>query len=205
MAQNDKPSDAVRIARIVSPTVLIIALALIFKSEISGSLNRGCFEISVEDIGIDFSDKSLCTANDINDLADEFTQLGAQKAEEQASVAFAEYEDELRIMAESNKQLQEKTLLLAEVNNANNAKIKSFERELRAYVRESNAEGSAQFYNAFVRTFDPDNLQMVEMAEIQPVSDAQISSKSQQIRSNYVQQAQVKVESVKGNIQVKRR
>ena len=155
MAQNDKPSDVVRIVRIVSPTVLIIALALIFKSEIGGSLNRGCFKIVVKDIGVDFSDKSLCTAKDIDDLANELTQLGARKAEEQANVAFAEYENELRTLAEKNKTLQEKTLMLAEVNNANSAKIKSFQRELQTYVRETRSQEFTQFYNAYVKTFDP--------------------------------------------------
>lgn len=205
MAQNDKPSDVVRIVRIVSPTVLIIALALIFKSEISGSINRGCYEIAVKDIGVGFSDKSLCTANDINNLANELTQLGAQQVEEQASVAFAEYEDELRTLAENNKTLQEKNLKLAEVNNANSDKIRSFQRELQEYVRETRSQEFTQFYNAYVETFDPANLQTVEMTEIHPINEAQVSTRTKEIRSNYVKESQVKVESIKGNIEVRRK
>ena len=53
--------------------------------------------------------------------------------------------------------------------------------------------------------FDPANLQSVEMTEIRPIDQAQVSTRTKEIRSNYVKESKVKVESIKGNIEVRRK
>ena len=203
-------SDAVRITRIVAPTALIIALALIFKSELSGSMNRGCFEISIEHAGIDMKDQSLCSMNDVNQFAGNMTEIGAVTAEKRADSAFAEFE---QLLVTLNKEKEE---LLAKYNEAavenNKYEEMAFElaREMENQMRRlNNREATVavnQVYNQFVEAFDVPPVRLAEEVQsIEPVEPVNVHSAATDIRTRYVKKTEVEVEQVQQHIKVKRK
>jgi hypothetical protein len=211
MASEQKTSDAVRITRIVAPIVFILALALIFKDEFGDSMNRGCFEISIEHAGIDMKDQSLCSPNDINQMAGEMTQLGATKAEERADSAFAEFETLLLEMGQENEMLQEELGGMQKVMNEQEQKAFELAREMESQIRRiANRDarrGAQEIYNQYVAAFDVPQVRIQEpVSSLQPAEPQQNVQKiSSDIRARYITKTQVDVQQVQQQIKVKQK
>jgi hypothetical protein len=211
MASEQKTSDAVRITRIVAPIVFILALALIFKDEFGDSMNRGCFEISIEHAGIDMKDQSLCSPNDINQMAGEMTQLGATKAEERADSAFAEFEALLLEMGQENEMLQEELGGMQKVMNEQEQKAFELAREMESQIRRiANRDarrGAQEIYNQYVAAFDVPQVRIQEpVSSLQPAEPQQSVQKiSSDIRARYITKTQVDVQQVQQQIKVKQK
>jgi hypothetical protein len=212
MASEQKTSDAVRITRIVAPIVFILALALIFKDEFGDSMNRGCFEISIEHAGIDMKDQSLCSPNDINQMAGEMTQLGATKAEERADSAFAEFEALLLEMGQENEMLQEELGGMQKVMNEQEQKAFELAREMESQIRRiANRDarrGAQEIYNQYVARF----LTYLKFGfkNLYPAYSLQNHNKaykkiSSDIRARYITKTQVDVQQVQQQIKVKQK
>lgn len=211
MTEEKKTSDSVRITRIVSPTVLIIALALIFKGELSGSMDRGCFEISIEHAGIDMKDQSLCSVRDINNMAGEMTQLGATKAEERADSAFAKYESLLIAMGVENEGLQKEIMELQMINREMEERAfelaRAMEDQINNATNPNAREGATIVYNQYVETFDVPQFRLEEPnSSLQPAEPKpDVREISSDIRSTYIQRAQVDVKEVQSQIKVRKK
>ena len=206
MATESRSSDAVRITRIVAPTVLIIVLAFLFKSEIGGSMQRGCFQISIENAGMEFSDQSLCSASDVNTLADSLTQLGANKAQEEAFNAFAEFEEELRVMGEQNQNLMKE-------NNEQQSALKEKEKSLFNYARSleqrirqtrNNEERMAlqRIYNELVEAFNIPTTRSEEPTRAVVIEPIEVNAISSDIRQRYVTKSNAEIRQVQSTIKV---
>jgi hypothetical protein len=201
----------VRITRIVAPIVFILALALIFKDEFGDSMNRGCFEISIEHAGIDMKDQSLCSPNDINQMAGEMTQLGATKAEERADSAFAEFEALLLEMGQENEMLQEELGGMQKVMNEQEQKAFELAREMESQIRRiANRDarrGAQEIYNQYVAAFDVPQVRIQEpVSSLQPAEPQQNVQKiSSDIRARYITKTQVDVQQVQQQIKVKQK
>ncbi len=213
MAEEEKAkaSDAVRITRIVAPTVLIIALALIFKGELSGSMNRGCFEISIEHAGIDLKDNSLCSMNDVNQFAGQMTEIGATTAEQRADSAFAEFEALLTKFSKENETLQQERAELAEAKRQNDEKAfelaRALEQQMRSIQNRETKMAVNRVYNQFVEVFDVPPVRIEEeQNSFQPAEPQQsVQQVATDIRSRYIKKTDLEVKKVQEQITIKRK
>lgn len=145
MEKETKNSDVVTITKIIAPIVLIVALALIFKNEIAGLMNRGCFELSIEQAGIGIGDKSMCTSSDFERVADSLLMAGAHVAETNAQASFSQYDSIIDNL--EYKYQEAMTSLNKHIATLNKSKTidEAFYNEM---VRATNAAGSQETKNA---------------------------------------------------------
>ena len=208
--QETKSSDAVRMTRIIAPTVLIITLAIIFKSEIGGSMKRGCFEISIEQAGLDFSDQSLCSVNDVNDFANNMTQAGATVAEQQADSAFSEFEAALNKLIAENGELQNVNADLASADYAMSDKLFDYANKLEEIAEQGRSPEEKEFMREFAldfrSTFDVPPIRLEEeSSSIETSEPVVVEDIAEGIRSRYIQRAQTNVKAIQSNVNVQQK
>jgi hypothetical protein len=153
----NKTSDAVRIARMVVPAVVVLVLAFLFKSELSGSMQRGCFELKLETAGIDLKDQSLCTSKDVSNLAGTLTEAGAQEAEEEADSAFQAFEKILVSLSSTKDTLLKEKIALQRLNKKVQESLFSLARKWEREIPNLPSEAKRsrkKVLEEFTKTFD---------------------------------------------------
>jgi len=205
MEKETKNSDVVTITKITLPVVLIIALALIFKNEIAGLMNRGCFELSIEQAGIGIGDKSMCTGSDFEKVADSLLMAGAYVAEANAETSFLRFDS---IIDDLEKRYNEAIGNLNQQIEALN-KSKSANQAFHAeMIRAANAASSAETKNAIRRLttrfnelhsggFTPQSRMVSTSPEILSIS-------REAIRKDFIIKSNQEIEHIQENVKVKR-
>ena len=208
MPEKEKPSDAVRITRIVAPTILVIALALIFKSEFGNLVNRGCFDLSIEQAGIGLSDKSMCTSQDFEDTADSLVAAGARQATEKAKEAFASYEQFIAELEGKNKELAEKLNGQIEALQGDAERQNQYKLILERTLRSASTRETQAIVNRLAAQFNEvygEEIRTVPMQPVQMVDPATVAQRSAVIRDDYTKTSKTEISRIQQNITVEKK
>lgn len=207
----NKTSDAVRITRIVVPAVVLLALAFLFKGELGGSMQRGCFELKLETAGIDLKDQSLCTANDVNKLAETLTEVGANEAEELADSAFQAFEKMLLTLSSTKDTLLKENLALqrlnAEMGDALFYLARKWEDEISIMNNPEAQKAKKEALQDFIETFNIPTFKApkaLASVSVLPADSLQsISTLATNIRASYHKKTDERVLKLKKGISTK--
>ena len=208
MSEKEKTSDAVRITRIVSPTVLIIALALIFKPEIGKVLSGGCFELKIAQVGLGLSDKSLCTQEEFEKAKNDLVEAVGKQAQEVAAVSFDKYETRIADFERKNSELVQNVRKFQDeitVANKKQAEYKAFVDATvqRARTREALTVAN-QLSNKFTAIYG-EEMQLIQMEPVQVVDPEVVAEQNAAIRQDYIKTSRSNVTRVQENVTIERR
>ena len=208
MSEKEKTSDAVRITRIVSPTVLIIALALIFKPEIGKVLSGGCFEFKIAQAGLGLSDKSLCTQQQFEEAQNELVAAVGSQADSAAAESFNKYETRIADFERKNSELVQNVRKFQDeitVANKKQAEYKAFVDATvqRARTREA-ATVANQLSNKFTAIYG-EEMQLIQMEPVQVVDPEVVAEQNAAIRQDYIKTSRSNVTRVQENVTIERR
>lgn len=210
MTTEQKTSDAVRITRIVSPTILIIALALIFKGEVTKMMAGGCFEIDLSSVGVGLTDKSMCSKDDIENAFEEVSTAVNERSRERAEGALNEMDQILAQVNDEKAEIQNQAMRLAEENNKIRQQAFSLAREWEGMMKSIQSQEAKmqvnRIYNEFVEVFEvPAERKDVSMRTIEPIPQTNVQEISTDIRQRYVKSTEADVKRMQENITVKRK
>jgi len=194
------------VVRLIVILTFLFALIFLFKNDISRTMERGCFNLSLDvaDAGLHISDQKLCTSEDLEQAAETLVSLGATNVGNEAEIVFEEYEAQITELVNKNNELAEQINRQTEVGKQivdNNQSFGNYlnrlanERTNPAIVREIRDQYSESF------GIVPEAITQPKISIVDPSA---INKSTIKIRSDFNKKSKTTTSNINSNLKIKR-
>ncbi len=195
------------VVRFIALLVFAFGIILIFKNDISRTMEGGCFSISVDyaDTGFNLSDQKYCTSEDIEGMAESLVELGATNVENEADKIFLEYEAQIKDLVTRNNDLATQINRQNEMGKQiveNNQNFGNYLNRLASIP--SNPTIVKDIQNYYAESFGlivPSSVISPNIAIIDPVK---INQSTTLIRADFNSKSRKITKNISSNLKVKR-
>jgi len=193
------------IVRLIVLLVFAFALIWLFKNEISRTMERGCFSLSLNlaDTGFELSDQKLCTSEDLEQAAESLVNLGAENISNEAEKVFKEYDAQINELVNKNNQLAVQLNRYASAREQDLSKSKDFSNYLTQLQRRTNNALLPQIREQFSKTFGVD-FEMIAPQKVAVIDPTEVTKSTILIRSDFVKKSKSTTKIINDNLKVKK-